>query len=46
MVMELIEESESYNQRALALYQVGLGNDHHRTVGILHKICLTLFASS
>ncbi|KAK0102667.1 hypothetical protein ONS95_006270 [Cadophora gregata] len=34
----LIEESENYHRRALAQYQSTIGNNHHRTADVCHRV--------
>lgn len=34
----LLEESEAYHRKALAQYQSTIGNIHHRTADVCHKV--------
>lgn len=34
----LLEESEAYHRKALAQYQSTIGNFHHRTADVCHKV--------
>ena len=34
----LLDESEHYHRKALAHYQSTIGNDHHRTADVCHRV--------
>jgi hypothetical protein len=35
-----MEESENFHQMALAHYQANIGNNHHKTADLCHRVAL------